>query len=124
MPRLVRLREAPVEGQEHVGQGAGGEHVDGLADLALAREEDEHVLARVELGEIVDGGGDVLGEVGALRRAVEDVDGVGAARDLDDRRPTEEGGEAIDLQRGELTMTRDPAARGGGASRSRGGSRG
>ena len=38
----------------------------GLADLALAGEEDEHVLRRVELGDLVDAGGHGLGQIGLV----------------------------------------------------------
>ncbi len=94
---LLGGREASVErdhlgdGQLHPVQGVGG-----VADLPLAGEEDEDVAARpgVPLGpQLLDGLADAghhvallgLGTVGVDERAVADLDGEGAARDLDDR---------------------------------------
>jgi len=75
-----------------------------LADLALAREEDEHV-ARPFARALVDRLGDRLVQVDLavgvpLRRPVPDLDRVQAARHLDDRRIAEVPGEPVGVERG------------------------
>ena len=71
----------------------------GLADFALPGEEDEHVARLV--AQILQRPRDLLGDVvPVLSGPVADLDGVGAALDLDDRRPVEERAELLDLQGG------------------------
>ena len=121
-PVLLGGREPPVEGQ-HLGAGQLHtlQRVGGVADLPLARAEDEDVLPRAvtarplgpqlldrlaDAGDLVDldeGGLALLGRRPlALERAVADLDRVGAPGDLDDRGgPTvgvgEVGGEPVDV---------------------------
>ena len=105
--------QAAVE-REDVEVLAALEGVGGVADLALAGEEHENVAGAAGT-ELVDGVADRLDLVAVLRvsllwvgdRAVADLDGVGAAGDLDDRRGLvvdgEVGGEAfrVDRRRGD-----------------------
>ena len=70
-----------------------------VADLALAREEDEDVAVGIERGDAGHRVGDRFGEIDlARRRLVEHVHRVGPSLHLDDRRAVEEGGEALGLQ--------------------------
>jgi hypothetical protein len=71
------------------------ERVGGVADLALAGEEDEDVAGALAQ-ELVDGVADRVGLVGVLLGlAIADLDRVGAPGDLDDRRVVEVLGEAL-----------------------------
>ncbi|QKK06685.1 MAG: hypothetical protein HND58_12015 [Planctomycetota bacterium] len=105
---LVFGGEAGVEGED-LGFAddriaGGSEGFGGLADLAFAREEDEHVAGAV-VGEFGDGVGDLLagvliaGVVGG-RVAVADLDGEGAAGDFDDGGVVEVLGEAFGVDGG------------------------
>ncbi len=73
----------------------------GLADLALARQEHQDVVARVHLGDLVDRVGDRVGEVLLVvaRRPIDQLDRVGPARHLDHRRAAEELREPVGLER-------------------------
>ena len=66
---------------------------DGVADLALARQEHEHVAGGLapQLAHRVGDGADLVGRVG--HRSVAHLHRVGAAGDLDDRRRPRRGGE-------------------------------
>ncbi len=78
---------------------AAVERVGGVADLALAGEEDEHVavgLAQQPLDRVADRLDRV---VVLLDRRVADLDGIGAPGDLDDRRAAEVRGEALGVDR-------------------------
>ena len=92
---LLCAGEARVERQQvDLRPEPAGERLGRVADLALAAEEDEHVVGAFAQ-QLLDGVGDLLGEVGVLVAfAVADLDRVGAARDVDDRRVIEVGGEA------------------------------
>ena len=82
----IREREAP-----HPGLG--------LADLALPGEEHEHVPRLV--AQLFQHARDLLRDVVAfLSRPIPDLDGVGPALHLDDRRPIEERLQLLDFQRG------------------------
>ena len=89
-PLLLTRREARVERQElDVLRQAAGQRLRGVADLALAREEDEDVAGRLAQ-QFLDGVADRVGLVaveilGVLDRAVADLDRIRAAGDLDDR---------------------------------------
>ena len=105
--RLLRARlehavllgggEARVEGEhvERVGRAVGQrvQRVGGVADLALAGEEDEDVASRPLAAQFLDGVEDAVELVPVLgtgivrvdQRAVPDLDGVRASGDLDDR---------------------------------------
>ena len=75
------------------------ERVGGVADLALAGEEDEDVAGPLAQ-ELLDRIADRVGLVGLLvGLAVADLDREGAAGDLDDRRVPEMGGEALGVDR-------------------------
>lgn len=117
---LVLGGEAAEQRQHFHRQGAapagpagevGGQRLGDLADLPLSGEEDQHVTGALG-GQLVDSIGDGLGEVAFDRvdvlelivlvhlwfeheRPVADLDGIGAAGDLDDRRGLEiPGGQA------------------------------
>ena len=75
------------------------ERVGGVADLALAGQEDEDVAGRLAQ-QLVDRVADRVGLVGVLvGLAVADLDRVGAPADLDDRRVVEVLGEALGVDR-------------------------
>ena len=94
---------------ERVGRSVGQrvEGVGGVADLALAGEEDQDVAARSLAPQLVDGLDDAVdlvlglraGLVGVGQRAVPDLDGERAAGDLDDRGVPEVLAEALRVDR-------------------------
>ena len=109
--RLLAGREAGQEGEDlGARQVAAVEQGLGLADFALAGEEDEDVAGVLAHG--VDGVGDVAGEVvgvdavgvfvllGEHVAQPDGLDGVEAAGDGDDRGVVEEGGEALGIEGG------------------------
>jgi hypothetical protein len=78
-----------------------------IADLALARQEDQHVAARIQAGDLVDGrhdgvvdGAFALVFALAFQRAVAHFHRVGAAFDADHRRIVEMLGEAFGIDGG------------------------
>jgi hypothetical protein len=88
-PGLLGRRQACVEGQDlGAGQGGLAEGGGGVADLPLARQEHEDVAGALA-PQLVDRPADAVDLVGAAlgpERAVADLDRVGPARHLDDRR--------------------------------------
>ncbi len=85
----------------HVVAEPAAQRLGGVADLALAAEEDEHVAGVVAL-ELLDGVADRVGLVGVVivgQRAVADLDGIGPPGDLDDRRIAEVAAEALRIDR-------------------------
>jgi hypothetical protein len=87
--------------------GVLGEGVGGVADLALAGEEDEDVARRTLTAQLVDGVHDAVdlvagfgaGLVGVDQRAVADLDGERAPGHLDDRGIAEVAGEPVRVDR-------------------------
>ena len=114
-PVLVGGGQAGVERQElRVGKGQGGEGLGGVADLPFTGEEHEDV-ARPAGHQLGHGVGDALdlvallggavtvavgGSIDVDQRPVADLDRVGTARHLHDRRPAEVAGEALGVDRG------------------------
>ena len=99
-PLLLGVGQPRVERQQldRVGQPAA-QRLGGVADLALAGEEHEHVaaaLAQQRLARAADRVDDVLV---LLERRVADLDGVRAPRHLDDRRAAEVAREALGVDR-------------------------
>ncbi len=94
---------------ERVGRAVGQrvQRVGGVADLALAGEEDQDVAARPLAPQLVDGLDDAVdlvlglgsGLVGVGQRAVADLDGERATGDLDDRGVPEVLAEALGVDR-------------------------
>ena len=71
----------------------------GLADLALSGQEDEHVARLV--AQLLQCTRDLLRHiVSFLTGSISDLDGVGTALHLDDRRPIEERAKLVDLEGG------------------------
>ncbi len=102
---LLAGREPGVE-REHldVAAQAPGQRLRGVADLALAGEEDEHV-ARALAHQLLDGVADRVGLVAVrivcvLDRPVADLDRVRAAGHLHHRRVAEVAAEALRVDRG------------------------
>ena len=102
---LLAGGEPRVERQDvDVGAQPAAERLRGVADLALARQEHEHVpLALAH--QLLDGVADRVGLVAVrilrvLDRPVADLDRVGAAGHLDDRRVAEVAAEALGVDRG------------------------
>ncbi len=101
-PLLLGGGEAGVERQDlGVGQVEGAQGVGGVADLALAGEEHEHVARTgpAQLGDGVGDAGDLVAALG-VEGPVPHLDRVGAAAHLDDRGAAEVLGEALGLDGG------------------------
>ena len=106
-PLLLGRGQPGVQRQDlGVAQLATFQHVGGVADLALAGEEDEDVAGRLRR-QLVDSVGDGLQLIGVItlaQRAVSLLDGVRTAADFDDRcrtvRTAEEVSEALGVDRG------------------------
>ncbi len=99
---LLARGEAGVE-RQHVDVGAQPslQGLGGVADLALAGQEHEHVAGALA-HQLLDCVADRVGLVALLwilDRAVADLDGIGAAGHLDDRRAAEVAAEALGIDR-------------------------
>ena len=97
---LLGRRQARVERQDpDLGRQARGQRLRGVADLALAGEEDEHVAGRV-VEQLLDRVADRVDGIVLLGgRPVADLDGIRAPGDLDDRRAAEVLAEAGGVDR-------------------------
>ncbi len=98
---LVGRRQPGVERQQlRVRQCTLFELDHRFADLALARKKHEYVIARIELGDLVDRVRDCVGEISLVlaRRPIQHLDGIGPARDFDHRCVAEEFGEPLGLE--------------------------
>ncbi len=107
-PVLVLVGQARVQ-RQHLGIAvlAAFQRLVRIADLALARQEDQHVAARIQTGDFVDGRHDgvVDGALAlllalAFQRAVAHFHRVGAAFNADHRRIVEMLGEAFGVDGG------------------------
>ena len=108
---LLAVRQPRVEREDlHVRPQPALQGLRGVADLALAGEEDEHVAGRLAQ-QLLDGVADRVGLVAVPHGPVPHRDRVGAAGDLDDRRVAEVRGEAlrVDRRRGDDQLQVGPA---------------
>ena len=108
---LVAQGQARVE-RQHLGlrKAKAVQRVRAFPDLALAREEDEHIALALFAVNLRECSGEPSLHVTLRRRAVAHFDGVAPSRHLDDRGVAEKGGESAGIDGGGAHDNRQVAA--------------